>query len=57
MSNGLGPDQNRHSVCPGLGATRLQRLSADEKFTASMEKLILKHFRRHGFERSFEEIP
>ena len=29
--NSLNPDQDRHSVCPGLGPNCLQRLSADNK--------------------------
>ena len=31
MSNGLDPDQDRHSVGPDLGHSSLQRLSADDK--------------------------
>ena len=31
VSNGLDPDQNRHSVGPDLGLNCLQRLSADDK--------------------------
>ena len=31
MSNGLDPDQDRHSVGPVLGPNCLQRLSADNK--------------------------
>ena len=31
MSNGLDPDQDRHSVGPDLGPNCLQRLSADDK--------------------------
>ena len=30
MSNGLEPDQDRHSVCPDLGPNCLKRLSADD---------------------------
>ena len=31
MSNGLDPDQDRHSVGPDLGPNCLQRISADDK--------------------------
>ena len=31
VSNGLEPDQDRHSVCPGLGQNCLQSLLADNK--------------------------
>ena len=31
VSNGLDPDQSRHSVSPDLAPNYLQRLSADEK--------------------------
>ena len=31
MSNGLDPDQDRHSVGPDLGPNSLQRLSEDDK--------------------------
>ena len=31
VSNGLDPDQDRHSVGPDLGSNCLQRLSADNK--------------------------
>ena len=31
VSNGLDPDQDRHSVGPDLGPNCLQRLSADDK--------------------------
>ena len=31
MSNGLDPDQDRHSDGPDLGSNCLQRLSADDK--------------------------
>ena len=31
MSNGLDPDQDRHSIGPDLGPNCLQRLSADDK--------------------------
>ena len=31
QSNGLGPDQDRHSVGPDLGPNCLQRLIADNK--------------------------
>ena len=31
VSNGLDPDQNRHSVGPDLGPNCLQWLSADDK--------------------------
>ena len=30
MSNGLDPDQDRHSVGPDLGPNCLQRLSVDD---------------------------
>ena len=39
MSNGLDPDQDRHSVGPDLGPIYLQRLSADDK-----SPLELKHY-------------
>ena len=31
VSNSLDPDQDRHSVGPGLGPNRLQRLIADDR--------------------------
>ena len=31
VSNGLDPDQDRHSVSPDLGSNCVQRLSADDK--------------------------
>ena len=31
MSNGLEPDQDRHSVTPDVDPNCLQRLSADDK--------------------------
>ena len=31
MTNGLYPDQDRHSVDPDLGPNRLQRLLAEDK--------------------------
>ena len=31
MSNGLDPDQHRHTVGPDLGPICLQRLSTDDK--------------------------
>ena len=31
VSNGVDPDQNRHSVGPDLGINCLQSLSADDK--------------------------
>ena len=39
MSNGLDPDQDRHSVGPDLDPNRLQRSSADDKVTASKERV------------------
>ena len=39
MSNGLDPDQDRHSVCPDMGANCLQRLSADEQVASSKERV------------------
>ena len=40
VSNLLYPDQDRCSVCPGLGQNRLQKLSAEEKVTASMKRVL-----------------
>ena len=39
MSNSLDPDQDRHSVGPDLEQNRLQRLSADDKSSASKERV------------------
>ena len=39
MSNGLDPDQDRHSVGPDLGPDYLQRLSAGDFVTASKERV------------------
>ena len=36
VSNGLNPDQDRHSVGPDLRPNCLQRLSADKKVAASI---------------------
>ena len=38
MSNGLDPDQDRHSVGPDLGPNCLQRLSADDKSCRQQRK-------------------
>ena len=38
MSNGLDPDQVRHSVGPGLDPSCLQRLSADNMNKAAASK-------------------
>ena len=40
VSNGLDPYQGRHSVVPGLGQTRLQRLSADDQSRRSVLKTL-----------------
>ena len=39
MSNGLDPDQERHSVAPDLGPNCLQRLSADDKLPLARKEL------------------
>ena len=31
MSNGLDRNQDRHSICPDLGPSCMQKLSADDK--------------------------
>ena len=45
MSNRLDPDQDRHSVGPGLGPNCLQRLSVDDEsgcfLSSSLRRLIL----------------
>ena len=43
MSNGLDPDQDRHSVSPDLGPKCLQRLSADNKVTTSKERVKIQN--------------
>ena len=39
MSNSLDPDQAQHFVGPDLGPNFLQRLSADDKVTASGQRV------------------
>ena len=39
LSNGLDPDLDQHSVSSDLGQNCLQRLSADDNFAASKEKV------------------
>ena len=39
VSNSLDPDQDRHSVCPDLGPSCLQRLSADDKLPQARKEL------------------
>ena len=39
MSNGLDPDQDRHSVGPDLGPNCLQRLSAENKLPLARKEL------------------
>ena len=39
VSNGLDPDQDRHSVGPDLVPNCLQRLSADDKVATSKERV------------------
>ena len=41
MSNGLDPDQDRHTVGSDLGPNCLQRFSADVKHHSSKEELTL----------------
>ena len=40
MSNGLDPDQDRHSAGPDLGHNFVLRSSADDKVAASKERVI-----------------
>ena len=40
VSNSLDPNQDRQNVGPDLGPNCLQRLSADDKVTASKERVI-----------------
>ena len=47
MSNGLNPDQDRHSVGPDLNPNHLQRLSADDKVAASKERVKTLFFRKN----------
>ena len=39
VSNGLDPDQDRHSVGPDLGPNFLQSLSADDKLLLARQEL------------------
>ena len=41
MSNGLDPDQDRHSFGPVLGPNRLQRLSVDDKSPLARKELSM----------------
>ena len=41
--NSLDPDQDGHFVGPDLGPNYLQRLSPDDKVTASEERVIRKY--------------
>ena len=45
VSNGLGPDQDLHSVGPDLGPKCLQRLSADNKSHHYCSKEIVKQLK------------
>ena len=38
MSNGLDPDQAKHSVWPDLGPTHLQKLSAEDKIHPNRQR-------------------
>ena len=39
MSNGVDPDQDRHSIGPDLDPNCLQRLSADDKLLVTGKEL------------------
>ena len=41
VSNGSDPDQDQYSVGHDLGPNCLKRLSADDKFAASKERVLL----------------
>ena len=41
VSNGLDPDQDRHSVGPDLGPNCLQRLSVDDKSPLARKELSM----------------
>ena len=52
VSNGLDPDQDRHSVGPDLGQNCLQRLSADNKCVCCC---LLTFFKTNFFKKFFQE--
>ena len=41
VSNGLDPDQDRHSFGPDLGPNRLPRLSVDDKSPLARKELCM----------------
>ena len=49
MSNGLDPDEDRHSVGPDLGPNSLQRLSSYDEELALIILGVLKHSRVVNF--------
>ena len=49
VSNGLDPDEDRHSVGPDLGPNSLQRLSSYDKEFALIILGVLKHSRVVNF--------